>query len=327
MSEMLMSVKDKRDDQNCRNNGGLTPEDFNNNCLKSHSKSQDSSDEVVFKMGEGKTALEKKQCEQQKEGRHENGEKSRQEKNGILEKQIEEDKIDDLCVSKKEKNDHIDRKSGDCDILHGNKNSEDAQQRSRRDAREKPRSNSDNGGFGPQKESNKKSKPSRQSSKDDGESVSAESSDKYSLKLDDVKDDRSLEKSKRRKKERKRRRHNSSKERHVSWQHKQESESKEHSKHKSKKAKIKHKDRDRDSDQEEPSKSFESYLNYDVNVRKRKEQGGLKKPLKKIKTGAKEEAAKDCDMKPARSPVMSVNVSPPKQVIITLLVYYILYSK
>ncbi|KAG7216401.1 hypothetical protein INR49_021653 [Caranx melampygus] len=306
VSEMLMSVKDKLDEQNCPNNGSLTSEDLNNNCLKSHTKSQDVSDEAVFKTGGRKTASEKQRHEQLKGKRRENREKNCQENifGNDVEKQIEEDKIDDLCAPKK-KNHQNDRKSGDCEILLGNKNSEETQQRSRRDSREKPRRNSDSGGSGPEKESTKKSK-------DDEESVSLESSDKYSLKLDTVRDDRSSEKSKN-SKARKRKRHNTSKERHVSPQHKQESESKGHSKHKSKKAKIKHKDKDRDSDQEEPSKSFESYLNYDMNVLKRKEQCGPKKPPKKIKTGVKEKAAKEPDMKLVTSPVMSVNVSHPKQ--------------
>lgn len=320
-----MSVEDKPDDQNCPNNGHLTSEDLNNNCLKSDPGSQDISDEALFKTGERKTTSEKQRCEQLKGKSNEDREKNHQEnifRNDVLEKQIEEDKTDDLCAptKKKKKNQQTDRKSGDCEILLGNKNSEDAQQRSRRDSRENPRRNSDGGGSGPEKESNKKSKPSKEPSKDDEESLSLESSDKYSLKLDNARDDRSSEKSKTPKAE-KRKRHN--RERHVSPQHKQESDSKEHSKHKSKKAKIKHKDKNRDSDQEEPSKSFESYLNYDMNVLKRKEQCGPKKLPKKIKTGVKEEAARDPDMKPVTSPVTSINVSPPKQVTITSLIYLV----
>uniref|UniRef100_A0A3B4VP57 Elongin A, like n=1 Tax=Seriola dumerili TaxID=41447 RepID=A0A3B4VP57_SERDU len=312
-----MSVKDKLDDQNCSNTGSLTIEDLNNNCSTSHSKSQESSDEVFFKTGSGKTASQKQQCEQQKGKENENGEKSHQEnqnicQNDILEKEIGEDQIDVLFAFKK-KNDQSNRKSGDGDTLLGN-NSEDTHQRSRSDSREKPKSNSDDGGFWPEKESNKKSKPSKESLKEDEESFSFESSDKNSktLKLANAREDRSSGKS-RSSEDQKRKRNKTSKERHVGLEHKQESESKGHSKHKNKKAKMKHKDKESVSDQEEPSKSFESYLNYDVNVFKRKERCGVKRAPRKIKTGVKEEAAKDSVMKLFKSPVMSITISPPKQ--------------
>uniref|UniRef100_A0A3Q1FLX1 Elongin A, like n=1 Tax=Acanthochromis polyacanthus TaxID=80966 RepID=A0A3Q1FLX1_9TELE len=67
--------------------------------------------------------------------------------------------------------------------------------------------------------------------------------------------------------------------------------------------KTKTKDKESKRDQEEPSMSFESCLNYDVNVFKRKEQSGVKKPPKKIKM-----VVKHSDMKPVKSPV-----TPPKQ--------------
>uniref|UniRef100_A0A8C9ZUE8 Elongin A, like n=1 Tax=Sander lucioperca TaxID=283035 RepID=A0A8C9ZUE8_SANLU len=97
------------------------------------------------------------------------------------------------------------------------------------------------------------------------------------------------------------------KKKHGTVKYKQESE-------KNKKAKIKHKDK-RDGAQrspEEPSLSFESYLNYDVNVFKRKERSGAKKPPKTIKT-VKEEVTKYPGMKPFTSPVMSINVTSPTQ--------------
>ncbi|XP_040906329.1 elongin A, like [Toxotes jaculatrix] len=307
------SVKDKLADQNCPNTGSLTTEDSNNNCLTSHLKSHDSSDEALFKTGNRKTDSEKEQCEEQKGKKNENQEKFHQEtlnifQKDILENKIEEDKIDYSCVSKKKKTDQSDRKSGDGDTcLLGNKNSGDTHQRSRSDSREKPKSSSDSGRFESEKESNTKAKPSKESSKEGKESLSSESSDKYSkpLKLANVGDGECSGIMKRSEAQ-KRRRQKTSEERHVHLKHKQKSENKRHSKHKNKKAKIKH--RDEESDQKEPSMSFESYLNYDVNVFKRKER--VKKHPKKMKTVVKEEARNDPGVK---SPVMSVNVSPPNQ--------------
>ncbi|XP_071336913.1 elongin A, like [Trachinotus anak] len=309
-----LSVEDKLDDQNCPNTGRLATEDLNNNCVTSHSKSQDSSDGSLFKTGGRKVASEKQGCEQQK-GKSESREKSPQEnQNDLLEKKIEEDKILDSFASKKKKYDQSDRKSGGGDTFLGNKNSEDTHQRSRSDSGEKLKNNSDSRRFGPEKESNKKSKPSKESSKEDEELLSFESSEKYStaLKLAHVRDDRTSGKSKGSEAQ-KRKRNKTSKERQVSLKHEQESESKGHSQHKNKKAKIKHRDKESDRDQEEPSKSFESYLNYDVNVFKRKERCGVKKHPKKCKTVVKEEATKDPGMKLFKSPVTAVNVSPPKQ--------------
>ncbi|XP_039994318.1 elongin A, like isoform X2 [Xiphias gladius] len=312
-----MSVKDKLDDQNCPNTVSLTAEDSNNNC--SHSKSQDSSDEALFKSGNRKADSEKQRCEEQKGKKNEIKEKSHQENQNIfqrdlLENKYEEDKIDDSFVSKKKKNDHSDRKSGDSDTLLGNKNSEDTHPRFRSDSREKLKCNFDGGRFGLEKESNKKSKPSKESSKEGKESFSSESSDKYSktLKQASVRDDGSSGISRNSEAQR-REREKTSRERQVGLKHKQESDNKGHSKDKSKKAKMKPRDKESDSDQEEPSKSFESYLNYDVSVFKRKERCGVKKPPKKIKTVVKEGATKDPGTKPFKSPVMSLNFSPAKE--------------
>ncbi|XP_018543741.1 elongin A, like isoform X1 [Lates calcarifer] len=302
-----MCVKDKLDEQNCPNAGSLT-EDLNNNRLTSRRKSQDSSDEAVFKTRSREADLEKHRCEELKGKKNDNQEKSYQVnwnifQSDVLEKKIEEDKIDDSFVSKKKKNDQSDRKSGDSDILLGNKRS-----------REKLKSNCESGRFVSEKESIKKSKPSKESSKESKEFFSYESGDKYPkmLKLANTKDAGSpgkLWNSEAQKGKRKK----TSKERHEGLKHKEESENEGHSKHKNKKAKITHKDQETDGDQEKPSMSFESYLNYDVNVFKRKERCGVKKPAKEIKTAVKAEEAKDSGMKPFKSAVMSINVSPPKQ--------------
>ncbi|XP_054455636.1 elongin A, like [Anoplopoma fimbria] len=300
-----LSVKDKLDDQNCPNNGSLTEEDSNNNCLTSHIKSHNSSDEALSKTGSRKSDPEK-QCEEQKrhKGQNENQDKCQQEnqhvsENDLLKKNIEyqEDQMDNSAVSKKMKRNECDGKSRDTDTLLGNKNSEETPLQS----------SSDSGRFGSEKKSNMKQK---ESSREGKESFSFESSHKRSetLKLASVKDDRSAEILKSSEAQNKKRK-KTSKEKHGTLKCKQESEKKGHSKNK--KAKIKHKGKK--SDSEEPSLSFESYLNYDVNVFKRKERSGVKKPPKRLKTVVKEEATKGPGIKPFRSPVMSINVSSPTQ--------------
>ncbi|XP_033469801.1 elongin A, like isoform X1 [Epinephelus lanceolatus] len=290
-----LSVKDKLDGQNCPNNGSLTAEDSNNNCLTS--KSQNCSDEALFKTGIRKAGSEK-QCEEEKRHKHqnENQDKSCQENQDDIWKKnihIQDDQTDNSFVSKKKKSDESNRKSGH--ILLGNKNSEDTHQKSSSDSKETLKGSSDSGGFVSEKGSHKKPK----------ESFSFESCDKHSetSKLAGVRDDRSSERSseaenKKRKK--------SSKEKHGTQKYKEESEKDGHPKNK--KAKIKH--TDVQSDSEGPSLSFESYLNYDVNVVKRKERSAVRKPPKTIKT-VKEEATKDHGVKPFRSPVRSINVTSP----------------
>ncbi|XP_010754612.3 elongin A, like [Larimichthys crocea] len=275
VSESL-TFKEKLDDQNCQNHGSLTVEDLNNNCLTSH-------DDALSKTGNRKAVLQK-QCEEQ----NENQEKSQQENQNIsqydvLKKKIEiqQDKKDN-SVSHEKKTDQSNRKSGDGDALLGSENPED---------------NSSSGKLGSEKESNKKSKPSKELSKEGNESFSLESSDKYSKTLDD-RSSGTLNSSEAQNRKRKK----TGKEKHAALK---ESENEEHPKHK---AKIKPKDRESNRHLEEPSMSFESCLNYDVNVFKRKERSGVKNPPKKIKT-----AVKDPGMKHFKSPTMSINVTSPKQ--------------
>ncbi|GLD66552.1 transcription elongation factor B polypeptide 3-like isoform X1 [Lates japonicus] len=73
-----MCVKDKLDEQNCPNAGSLTTEDLNNNRLTSRSKSQDSSDEAVFKTRSREADLEKYRCDELKGKKNDNQEKSHQ---------------------------------------------------------------------------------------------------------------------------------------------------------------------------------------------------------------------------------------------------------
>lgn len=206
-------------------------------------------------------------------------------------------------VAKEKQNYQSDRKSGEVVI----KNSEDAHQKSRSDSREASKSSCDGGRFWSEKELNKKSKPSKASPTEGKDSLPFESDEKHSktFKRSDIRDDESSGVSRSSEAQNKKRKRQG-KEKHK--QHKQESDEKGHPKHK--KAKTKHKDKE--SDCEAPSMSFESYLNYDVNVFKKKERSGVKKALKNSKT-----AAEDLSMKPHKPPVTSLNVSSPKRVYLT----------
>nr|XP_040034469.1 elongin A, like isoform X2 [Gasterosteus aculeatus aculeatus] len=291
--------KDKLQDS--PNNGSLTMEDSNNNCLKSHIKSQ-TSDEALFKTGNGKADSEK-QCRELKRQKdhHGNQEKCQQENQHISQNDLLKKNIDiqehqrDISVSKKVKRKERDGKSRNSDILLANKNTEDPHQQS----------SSDFGRFGSEKKSNKKQKLSSSEGK---ESFSIKSSHKHvgTLKLASVKEDRSstvLRSSEAQNKKRKK----MTKEKHCTRKDKPVSEEKGPSK--DKKAKIKHKKEQTKSD--EPS-SFESFLNYDVNVKKKKTSGGKKLP-KTLKTVAKAKETKPPDMKLLMSPGMSMHLTSPTQ--------------
>lgn len=180
-------------------------------------------------------------------------EKSQENQYDVL---TQKDKIDKK-KKKKKKKDRSDRKPGDCDSLLGNKNLKESQQKSISDSREKCKSASESGRFGSDREKNTKSKLSKESrggKEDDRMSEMLRSSDAQKRK---TKHTTSLE------------------------------SEREHSKHK------KAKTNETKSDPEEPSMSFESYLNYDVTVYKRKERSGMRKPSKKPKTIPSEQQIKD----------------------------------
>lgn len=92
---------------------------------------------------------------------------------------------------------------------------------------------------------------------------------------------------------------------------------KEHSKHK--KSKSKH--AEKASKSEERSLSFESYLNYDVNVLKKKVKSGVKPPKKT----AEKEATKDSGMEAVGSKVASC-VASEKQVSLTMTMVVAIHS-
>ncbi len=277
----------------------MATEDLNNNRITSHNKSQNSSYEAVLKT-ESREADSEKHYEKQKrcEDHDENQEKDQQEnqnnsQNGVMKKKlkIQKDEMDNSVVSKEKRNDQRKRKSGDDDTSLRNKKS---------DSTETLKSNSDGGRFVPEKESNNKS----QSLEDGKESLSFEFGDKRSnpLKLANVKDDRSSETAGCSDRKRKK----TGKEKHQGLPG-----------HKNPKNKIKHNDEEKDNGPDEPCMSFESYLNYDLNVFKRKDRPAVKKPPQKIKTAVKEEATKDLDVKAFKPSAVSVNVSSPKQVYLT----------
>ncbi|CAJ1067515.1 LOW QUALITY PROTEIN: elongin A%2C like [Xyrichtys novacula] len=280
--------------QHCPDNGCLISEDLNNNCLI-YNKNHESSDEAVCKRKSPNNADSEKQCESEKKQQdvEEKGQKENESfpQSEFSEKEIEfkDDKKDDSVVSKKKKISLSDRK------LSENKSSEETHQKSRSGSKNKIKSRSE-------KESTKKSKLSDETSNKGEESLSSTSNDKNSetsqqAPLRDYKYSEMYRDSEDRKKKRKRK----EKEKHAGPKNEPESK---HTEHKNKKMKRKNKD------SEEPSMSFESYLNYDVNVCKTKEKSAGKKRQKKIKMAVKEEETEDLD---TRADEMGANVTSPKQ--------------
>lgn len=267
-----LCVKEKPADQNCTNTGSLTKEDLNNNCLTSHSRSQDSLDEALFKTRKA--------------------EKRRQENIQKEKIQIQKEKMDNYVVAKQKINDYSE-KSGKADTWLGNKHSKDTQ-KSRSAFRENIKRDFDGGRFGSDKNSNK------YSALNSLKRFAFVPRDKHTETLVDVKDERSpgiLQSLKSQHRKRKK----TDKERH---EEKEESKNKKHLKRN--RAKINPK-KNRGSDK--PTMSFESCLNYDEKVSKRKERCGVKKPSKKIKNEDKEEVTKSFE-----SPGISPNGDSPKRV-------------
>lgn len=289
-------------------------EDLNNNVLTYQTKGQNSLNESLFETGNRKVNSETQIKDQRRLKDHdENQEKCPQENQivsqNVLKKKtvIIEDKMDPLVLCTEKIKDRSNGKSGEGDVWVISKNSEDTKRKSRSDP--KLKNNSD--GMGPAKVSDKKSNASKESFEESKEVFSFESSDKYSgtLKLADVKEDRlsglpgsSKAKSRKRKK--------TGEEKKVALELKQDSENKGDLKYKHKKVKTKH--QDKESEPEEPSMSFESYLNYDKNVLKRKKRCGVKKPPQKTMVEVKE-STRDAAMKAFKFPVRP-NVISEKQV-------------
>ncbi|XP_029926320.1 elongin A, like [Myripristis murdjan] len=286
-------LKDNLDDHNHQNNGSLTIDKSNGKCLTSLGKSEETSPELFLKIENAKTISDEQQVEKEKA----QGDlyKNRQPENqNILEKDLKKkikdhcEKDDNTVASKKKKNNPCKRKSDDSDSALGNTNSEDTQKEQRPESRQKSKSNSDTGNSSPQKESNKKPTLSSKSTLKEAEEISpTESSGK---------------------------RRQPAEKNQAGLKYNQQSDNEGRPDPKNKKAKKNHKEKLCENDQEEPSMSFESYLNYDLNLSKRKERSGPKNPPKKMKTHETEAPAGEPDTKSLKSSMRSRNVPSPKKV-------------
>ncbi|KAM3606537.1 uncharacterized protein V6R79_018231 [Siganus canaliculatus] len=290
-TSLSLSVKHKLEDQKCPNYAHLALEDVNNNHI-SHDKHLNSSSETLFETGSRKVDSGKRNKDHS-----ENEEKNQQENQSTCQKavlkkkaEIQDDQIDISGVSTVEKCET----EGDAETLPGNKNSEATHLNSKSDSREISEHSSDNGRFVFDKESSKESKTLKEFTKGERDSFTIDCSTKHS-KTSESSSTSEARSSKRKK------------------LHKEKSENERHSKHNNKKANGKNKNKERNSDLEGPSMSFESYLNYDVAVSKRRERSGVKKPFKKMKSAIKEATAKDADTKANKSPVISSNATSEKQ--------------
>lgn len=205
---------------------------------------------------------------------------------------VDGEKTDKPVVFKEKNCDQSSSRSMEDDTLLGSKNREDSQQKE----------------IGPEAKDGTKSKSDRGKLKDNNRSLLPEYSQKHSqnLKGADVNDGRfSGTSGSPETKDGKRKRLSEQKDAAGN----REPKNKEHSKHK--KSKSKH--TEKASKSEEPSLSFESYLNYDVNVLKKKVKSGVKPPKKT----EEKEATKDSGMEAVRSKVASC-VASEKQVSLTM---------
>lgn len=274
-------------DKDCPSNGTLPTDDLNNNPIKP----QNSLEEEHFQALDRNASLEKHSKERSRHGSHndrhekyhiENIQGSQQ----VLKSITYEDKNEGLSVFSIDKNsDQSNRKLEDCDVLFRSRSSEENDQKSRSDFKGKAQSSSDRRKVGSAEELRRKSKTSK-SSKGSSESLSFGSSEKYSktFKLVNVTDDRSAGRPKISEAQNKKRKKRSGGKQSV-WEFAQESDCMESSKPKSKRAKTKHEDKQSDCDNEEPSMSFESYLNYDETVSKRRERSAVKKSKRATREG------------------------------------------
>lgn len=281
------SAKDKLNEKDRPSNGTFPTDDLNNNPIKSDNSFEDEQ----FQALEGKASSEMHSKERSRHGSRNNGhEKCHTENNegsqDVLKSAIHEDKNEDFSVISIDKNrDQSNRKLEDCDVLFSGRSSEENDQKSRSDFKAKTQHSSDRRKLGSTGEPQRKSKTSK-SSKGSSESLSFDASEKYSktLKLVNVSDDRSAGKPKSSEAQNKKKKKRSGGKQSL-LEFAQESDCMESSKPKIKRAKTKHEDKQRDCDSEKPSMSFESYLNYDENVSKRRERSAVKKAKRATRQG------------------------------------------
>ncbi|XP_043992049.1 elongin A, like [Gambusia affinis] len=285
-AEWLDSVsgKNKEDDQSCSDNGSPQNDD-DNNCPTSNHEVQDTSDEQAHKILSKKEDFEeqkRKLCVDKNDKKRQEESKTQLRKDISKNRvEIQEDKMDDNVVSKMRKQ--------NSDNTHGNKSFEGSYKNSKSESREKLNGTSER-----ERESSTKSKPSKESKNRETFSSSV----KHSKTLKWAKEDRPLEMS-RSSETRNRKRKKTDYEKHNNLKAHPDPESEKYSKHK--KAKMGHQDAKSSGDEEEPSMSFESYLNYDVNVEKKKEHSGVKKAPKTVKAASKGPISKHSGTKPQKS--------------------------
>lgn len=253
-----LAAKAKPDDKDCPHKRSLAIEDLNNNSLKD----QECSQNYLANKGNKESHADKQGKHKDHDDKHSTSQNISREK-----VQMDEEKTDRPVCSKVKNCDRSGKKAAERDTLAARRNAEDSEQKQARPDSEDRKSSSDRGGL-----------------KNDSRSLSPECSQKESkiLKVDSIKDDGCMATSwsseaqnGKRPKEQK----------DSALKFNREPENKEHSKHK--KAKIKHVETE--STSEGPSLSFESYLNYDVSVLKRKVKSGGKPPKKTVgKEGTKE---------------------------------------
>lgn len=202
---------------------------------------------------------------------------------------VDGEKTDKPDVFEEKNCDQSSSRSVEDDTLLGSKNTEDSQQKE----------------TGPETKDGTKSKSDRGKLKDNNRSLLPEYSQKHSQNLKGADGRFSGTSGSPEAQDGKRKRLSEQKD--VAGN--REPKNKEHSKHK--KSKSKH--AEKASKSEEPCLSFESYLNYDVNVLKRKVKSGVKPPKKT----AEKEATKDSGMEAVGSKVASC-VASEKQVSLTM---------
>lgn len=265
-----LSAKDTLDDKDCPHKRSSVIEDLNCNALKH----QERSNNYLANKGNKESHGEKQRKHKDHDEKHSTSQNTSRE-----EVQMDGEKTE-KAVCSKVKNCDRDRKAAERDDLARTKNAEDSQQKQARpDSKDSRKCSSDRGRL-----------------KNDSRSLSPEWGQKQSkvLKAANIKDDgciatlcSSKAQHEKRPKEQK----------DSTLKVNREPENKEHSKHK--KTKIKH--MENESMSEEPSLSFESYLNYDVNVLKRKGKSGGKPPKKTVG----KEAAKESGMEAVSAKVPS----------------------
>lgn len=271
-----MSVKDKLNDRDCPSNTTFPTDDLNNNQITFN----ESVKEEYFLAIERKPRSEK----HRKDGSRHESHNDRHEKYHTENNQVSQQALrrithedEDLSVISIEQNsDQKNRRLKDCD---------ENDQKSRSDLKGKTKRSCNGRKLGSTKEPRRKSRTSK-SSKGSSESLSFDTSEKYpkTLKLVSVTDDRSAVRPKSSEAQNKKRKKRSGEKQSV-LEFAQESDCMETFNQKNKRAKTKHEDQQSVFDTEEPSMSFESYLNYDENVSKRRERLAVKKSKRALREG------------------------------------------